>query len=241
MVKVSVLVEEFKQKMRDSKTMATLDKLKVEALKGRRGKNKTELTNLYEIMKKKIESNAPSISGTKKTHKMPDGKEMTGATHSPAQAKPVAKKKFKIKKKTEAPAQAKQTKEAPKKKFKIKKKANADGKLPNKKLKCFMLKAKNGAMYRTCATPEKKKQPKKQVRGKPRGGKIGGEKAYATVADRTKAEKGRAIKKRADKSGNLTITKQSGEVKRLKIKKPAKKKKVIIKKDGKVKSKGDGY
>ena len=40
--------------------------------------------------------------------------------------------------------------------------------LPNKKLKGFMLRAKNGAMYRTCATPEKKKAPKKQVRGAPR-------------------------------------------------------------------------
>lgn len=41
--------------------------------------------------------------------------------------------------------------------------------LPNKKLKCWMMKnAKNGVMYRTCATPEKKKGPKKQVRGAPR-------------------------------------------------------------------------
>ena len=36
--------------------------------------------------------------------------------------------------------------------------------VPNDKLKCFMLKAKNGGMYRTCATPEKKKQPKTELK-----------------------------------------------------------------------------
>jgi len=41
-------------------------------------------------------------------------------------------------------------------------------KVADKNLKCFMLRAKNGGMYRTCATPEKKKQPKKQVRGDPK-------------------------------------------------------------------------
>lgn len=41
-------------------------------------------------------------------------------------------------------------------------------KVADKKLKCFMLRAKNGGMYRTCATPEKDKKPKKQVRGDPK-------------------------------------------------------------------------
>tara|TARA_S200002703_G_C3718326_1_gene220666 strand:+ start:158 stop:808 length:651 start_codon:yes stop_codon:yes gene_type:complete len=39
--------------------------------------------------------------------------------------------------------------------------------IPNKKLKCFMRRAKNGAVYRACAVPEKDKKPKKQVRGNP--------------------------------------------------------------------------
>lgn len=40
--------------------------------------------------------------------------------------------------------------------------------IKNNKLKCWMNRAKNGAIYRACATPEKKKQPKKQVRNNPR-------------------------------------------------------------------------
>ncbi len=49
-------------------------------------------------------------------------------------------------------------------------KGDLEGKsVPNKKLKCYMMKnAKNGAVYRTCATPSGDKKPKKQVRGKPK-------------------------------------------------------------------------
>tara|TARA_R110000744_G_scaffold361588_2_gene469381 strand:+ start:2168 stop:2749 length:582 start_codon:yes stop_codon:yes gene_type:complete len=38
----------------------------------------------------------------------------------------------------------------------------------DKKLKCYMLRAKNGGMYRACATPEKKKISKGEVRGAPK-------------------------------------------------------------------------
>ena len=41
-------------------------------------------------------------------------------------------------------------------------------KVPDSKLKCFMRRGKGGGLYRTCATPEKNKQPKKQVRGDPK-------------------------------------------------------------------------
>tara|TARA_R110000787_G_scaffold132356_2_gene244544 strand:+ start:359 stop:715 length:357 start_codon:yes stop_codon:yes gene_type:complete len=58
----------------------------------------------------------------------------------------------------------KSAKVAPKKKIKL----MNDGKIPNSKMKCFMRTAKNGKPYRACAVPEKKKKPKKQVRGKPR-------------------------------------------------------------------------
>jgi len=40
--------------------------------------------------------------------------------------------------------------------------------VPDKKLKCFMRRAKNGGMYRACATPEKKKISKGEVRGAPK-------------------------------------------------------------------------
>ena len=40
--------------------------------------------------------------------------------------------------------------------------------VPDKKLKCFMRRAKNGAVYRACATPEKKKISKGEVRGAPK-------------------------------------------------------------------------
>ena len=56
----------------------------------------------------------------------------------------------------------------PKKKIKLMKPASNDGKIPNDKMKCFMRTAQNGKPYRTCAVPEKKKKPKKQVRDKPR-------------------------------------------------------------------------
>ena len=44
----------------------------------------------------------------------------------------------------------------------------------DKKLKCYMLRAKNGGMYRACATPEKKKISKGEVRGapKPKGERV---------------------------------------------------------------------
>jgi hypothetical protein len=102
---------------------------------------------------------------------------------------------------------------------------NAGG-IPNKKLKCFMRKlppAKGGGMYRTCAVPEKNKQPKKQVRGKPRGQGKGGERVYKTDADRKKAQSGAGKKARAEKSGNMTATKADGTVKVLKMKNKPKK------------------
>ena len=40
--------------------------------------------------------------------------------------------------------------------------------VPDRKLKCFMRRAKNGAVYRACATPEKKKISKGEVRGAPK-------------------------------------------------------------------------
>lgn len=74
------------------------------------------------------------------------------------------------------------------------------GNLPNKKLKCFILKAKNGASYKTCTTPEKDKAPKKTVRDKPRKvRKIPIIKAYDTVEDRKEAQKVRTKAKKAMK------------------------------------------
>ncbi len=150
-----------------------------------------------------------------KTHKMADGKEMTGATHTKSSVPVKPKKKFKIKKSVA-----------------VGKGGENKGNIANKKLKCFMRKAKNGATYKTCAVPEKDKQPKKQVRGKPRGEprKKPVMNAYADASARTLAQKGRAKKARAEKSGNLTATKADGTVKRLKIKKPKKKKVIKIKK-----------
>ena len=86
-----------------------------------------------------------------------------------------------------------------------------------------MRKAKTGATYRTCAVPEKNKQPKKQVRGKPRGQGKGGEKAYADAGARKLAQSGRGKKARAEKSGNMTATKADGTVKVLKMKNKPKK------------------
>jgi hypothetical protein len=95
----------------------------------------------------------------------------------------------------------------PKKKIKINKAVSVGkdgsnaGNIPNKKLKCWMGKAKNGATYRACATPEKNKQPKKMVRGKPRVGGKGGEKAYPDGKPKApkKAKKGEEgyVKKKA--------------------------------------------
>ena len=82
-----------------------------------------------------------------------------------------------------------------------KKKASEPKNVPNKKLKCFMLKANNGATYRTCTTPEKNKQPKKQVRGNPRPEDKRVKpivKAYGSVEDRKKQQAEKAKKKRQD-------------------------------------------
>ena len=86
----------------------------------------------------------------KGTHTMPDGSEMTGSTHN-KDSKPV-KKKIKIKKTGGVNAKTGANK----------------GNIANKKLKCFMLTAKNGGKYRTCVVPEKDKKPKKTVRDAPR-------------------------------------------------------------------------
>lgn len=108
----------------------------------------------------------------KGTHKMPDGTVMTGSTHN-KDSKPV--KKIKINKK-----------------IKVGKDGSNKGNLPNKKLKCFNLRAKNGAMYKTCTTPEKNKTPKKQVRGKPRNPrKTPVMKAYSSPEERSKAQRER--------------------------------------------------
>jgi len=112
----------------------------------------------------------------KGTHKMPDGTEMTGSTHN-KDSKPVKKTK-----KSET----------------VNSKTGANkGNIPNKKLKCFILKAKNGAPYRTCTTPEKNKKPKKTVRGMPNKDprKRAVVKAYASVEERKKAQKERMKKK----------------------------------------------
>jgi len=85
------------------------------------------------------------------------------------------------------------------------------GNIPNKKLKCWMRTAPSGGVYRTCAVPEKKKQPKKQVRGKPRVGGKGGEKAVSKemkVKRKTDAKKARATAN----PKRQTITKADGSV-----------------------------
>lgn len=134
----------------------------------------------------------------KATHSMPDGTKMTGETHS-KDSKPV-KKKIKIKKTGG-----------------VNPKTGANkGNIANKKLKCFMLTAKNGGKYRTCVTPEKNKQPKKTVRDAPRKEprKRAYMKAYSSVAERTADQKARAKAKRDEKKEE---------------KKPKKKKKFTIK------------
>ena len=85
------------------------------------------------------------------------------------------------------------------------------GGIPNKKLKCFMRKAGNGGVYRTCVVPEKAKKPKMQVRGKPRGAGKGGEKAITPAMK----EKRKADAKKARATANpkrQTITKADGSV-----------------------------
>ena len=74
--------------------------------------------------------------------------------------------------------------------------------VPNDKLKCFMLKAKNGGMYRTCATPEKKKQPKTQVRDDPVPSRLREKpyiRAYPNAKERRKAQNQRTKAKKAKK------------------------------------------
>lgn len=110
----------------------------------------------------------------KGTHNMPDGTKMTGVTHN-KDSKPV--KKIKINKS-----------------IKVGKDGSNKGNLPNKKLKCFILTAKNGGKYKTCTTPEKAKKPKKTIRGKPKkenNRKIPVMKAYSSAEERKMAQKER--------------------------------------------------
>ncbi len=72
------------------------------------------------------------------------------------------------------------------------------GNINNKKMKCFIRTAKNGKPYRACVVPEKNKQPKKQVRGKPRPEtkrKQPRQVAYPSAQARTKAQQARRKKK----------------------------------------------
>lgn len=72
------------------------------------------------------------------------------------------------------------------------------GNIKNSKMKCFVRTAKNGATYRACVVPEKKKQPKKQVRGKPRpeNKRVQPRQlAYGSAAARAKAQAQRRKKK----------------------------------------------
>ena len=75
--------------------------------------------------------------------------------------------------------------------------------VPNDKLKCFMLKAKNnGAMYRTCVTPEKKKQPKTQVRDDPIPSRLRKKpyiRAYPNAKERRKVQNQKNKAKKAKK------------------------------------------
>ncbi len=74
--------------------------------------------------------------------------------------------------------------------------------VPNDKLKCFMLRAKNGGMYRTCATPEKKLKPKTQVRDDPIPSRLRKKpyvRAYANAKERRKAQNERTKAKKAKK------------------------------------------
>ena len=133
----------------------------------------------------------------KGTHSMPDGSKMTGETHT-KDSKPV--KKIKIKKTGGVNSKTGANK----------------GNIANKKLKCFMLTAKNGGKYRTCVVPEKDKKPKKTVRDAPRKEPRKREyiKAYSSVAERTADQKARAKAKREE--GKKAKAKK---MKKIKIKK----------------------
>jgi len=105
-------------------------------------------------------------------------------------------------------------------------------KVPDSKLKCFMRTGKNGAVYRTCATPEKNKKPKKQVRGDP---KPASERKlpYLTTKGKKLPKSDRVIKD--DKPKKPPLPPKSDKVK--KRQEEIKKKKFIAKKGEKVKPK----
>ena len=109
------------------------------------------------------------------------------------------------------------------------KKEKATKNVPNKKLKCFMLTAKNGKPYRTCATPEKDKKPKKQVRDNPRPADNRVKpvvKAYGSPEERKKGQQERAKKKKED----AKKPKKKIIIKKVKKEEEKPKKKIIIKK-----------
>jgi hypothetical protein len=118
-------------------------------------------------------------------------------------------KVFKIKAK--APESKPKKKVIIKKAVSVGKDGSNKGNIPNKKLKCFMGRAKNGAIYRACATPAGDKKPKKQVRGKPRVGGKGGEKAYPDGKPKApkKPKKGEAgyVKKKATEAQLAALAK----------------------------------
>ena len=110
-------------------------------------------------------------------------------------SKPKPKPKPKIVESKPKPKPKENPKEKPKPKVKrklkirdnsIKKDGSNIGNIPNKKLKCWMIKVPNRGMYRTCATPAKDLKPKKQVRGKPRINGKGGEKLTPLVKKKPK-------------------------------------------------------
>jgi len=111
------------------------------------------------IDKKIIKKATKKESIDKGTHTMPDGTVMTGKTHN-KDSKPVKKKKEAVKKKKSKVSKLPV----------VGKGGRNKGNIDNDKLKCFMLTAKNGGKYRTCATRKgmPKNPPRQQVRDKPR-------------------------------------------------------------------------
>ena len=96
-----------------------------------------------------------------------------------ARQKLVIKKNI-LKKKVVAPKKKVVAPKKPVSRVRVGKGGNNKGNIPNNKLKCFM-RSTNGRVYRTCV----KKPGSKQVRGKPRSGGKGGEKAYKNAEDRS--------------------------------------------------------
>ena len=141
-------------------------------------------------------------------------------------------KVFKIKPK--APESKPKKKVIIKKAVSVGKDGSNKGNIPNNKLKCFM-RSVNGKPYRACATPAGDKKPKKQVRGKPRVGGKGGEKAYPNGKPKApkKPKKGEAgyVKKKATEAQLAALAKGRATRKANadKKKKPSEKK-VIFKK-----------